>query len=293
MAVNRTSRGHIVYGGTQDEKPVINEQFEAFVPAGKIPLKKFSTGKAPLETADSRPADFRPGEDGQEQQAGPLQKGIRQFRMKHWEKALQEFLLVPPDTVSDEEKTELAYYLGLCHSKLERYDDAALHLEQVISAGGDKMRSYQCRMILAYIYIKTGRVKMAEFELGNIEAGGIETAQLYNTMAYAAYIQKHYLRAIELYEKVLDLDTDNTTALNSLGFILADQGLDTSKGLRLCRKAVGKNPESAAYLDSLGWASFKCGRRVEANKWLRKARLIAPNEPEILDHLKMVGREAL
>jgi tetratricopeptide (TPR) repeat protein len=300
VAGTRPDGSHVVYGDTQNEKPVINEKFEAYVPPGKSPLKKGPADTSPQDESKS----------GQDQKTDPLHKGIRLFRMKHGEKALKEFLQASADVAASvdasapvgasasidagaDQRTELAYYLGLCCSKLERFDDAVLYLEQVVTAGGDPMRGYQCRMILAYIYIKTGRAKMAEFELSRIQESGFESVLLYNTMAYAAYAQKRYLRAVELYEKALDIDPDNATALNSLGYILADQGLDTVRGLRLCRKAVGKHPESAAYLDSLGWASFKGGRKMEANKWLRRARDIAPHEPEILEHIRIVSREAL
>jgi Flp pilus assembly protein TadD len=92
-----------------------------------------------------------------------------------------------------------------------------------------------------------------------------------------------------LYEKALDIDKDNLTALNSLGYILADMGLDKLKGLRLCRKAVDKDPQNAAYLDSLGWACYKCGKLTEARKWLRQAIDTGSQEKLIRDHFRIVG----
>jgi tetratricopeptide (TPR) repeat protein len=130
---------------------------------------------------------------------------------------------------------------------------------------------------------------MAEFELGRLRKGGFESAPLYNTLAYSAYMQKRYQNAIDLYEKALDLDENNATALNSMGFILADTGLDKTKGLRLCRKAVERSPKNPAYLDSLGWAHFKCGNLMEARNWLNRAVDIAPKEKEIKEHYRIVA----
>jgi Flp pilus assembly protein TadD len=132
---------------------------------------------------------------------------------------------------------------------------------------------------------------MAEFELKRLQHNGFESAQLYNTLAYAAWAQKNYKNAVELYEKALDIDENNTTAMNSLGYILADTDMDAMRGLRLCRKAVDHKPQSAAYLDSLGWAYYKSGEILEARTWLRRAVEIAPQEKEIRDHLRTVTGE--
>lgn len=220
-----------------------------------------------------------------------IQEGIKLFRIRNWNRAVKEFLSKDTSDFSDEEKMELAYYLGLCYTKLEKYDDALSYLEQVVISGNDVLRNYQCRMTLAYIYVLTKRVKMAEYELKRLQSAGMESTLLYNTLAYAAWIQKQYKNAIELYEKSLEIDSSNATAMNSMGFILADTGMDVMRALRLCRKAVDSRPHSAAYLDSLGWAYYKSGEVVEARTWLRRALEIAPNEPEIKRHFKIVTGE--
>ena len=209
--------------------------------------------------------------------------------MKRWENDLQEFLLVKADILDKEERAELAYYLGLCYTKLERYDEAPAHLEQVVMSGKDAMRAYQCRLTIAYIYIITGKVKMAEFELNRLQKTGFESASLYNALAYSAYMQKRFKNAVELYEKALELDKNNVTAMNSMGFILADTGINSERGLKLCRRAVECRPRNAAYLDSLGWAHYRCGNFSEARNWLNRAIEIAPKEKEIKEHYRIVA----
>jgi len=167
---------------------------------------------------------------------GNLNEGIRLYRLKRWDLALVELLGVNTESFSPEENIELAYYLGLCYTKLERYDDALLYLEQVVTSGQDLLRIYQCRMTLAYIYVITKRSKMAEFELKRLANNGFESAQLYTTLAYAAWAQKHYKQAVDYYEKALELDDGNTTALNGLGFVLVDTDMDVLRGLRCCKR---------------------------------------------------------
>jgi tetratricopeptide (TPR) repeat protein len=215
-----------------------------------------------------------------------FEEGIRLYRMKRWEAALGKFLRIDTDTPV--ENAELAYYLGLCFTKLERYEDALLYLEQVITAAPNPLRVYQCRLTLAYVYVITKRYKLAEFELGRLVNGGFESVQMYTTLAFASWAQRQYQKAVDYYEKALVLDDNNTTALNGLGYILADSDIDVQRGIRLCRRAVDKKPQTAAYLDSLGWAFFKSGDTNEARMWLRRAFELGPHQKEIKDHMKIV-----
>jgi tetratricopeptide (TPR) repeat protein len=217
-----------------------------------------------------------------------LEEGIRLFKMRRWDKALEEFLRLDTANFEPADNAELAYYLGLCYTKLERFDDALLYLEQVVTAGDDPLRVYQCRLTLAYIYAISDRSKLAEFELSRLVKGGYESVQIYTTMAYAAWVQHLYQKAVDYYEKALTMDGENTTALNGLGYILADSDIDIRRGISLCRRAVDKKPKSAAYLDSLGWAYYKNGNMTEARSWLRRAFELAPNHKEIKKHMKLI-----
>ncbi|MCL2205211.1 MAG: tetratricopeptide repeat protein [Treponema sp.] len=219
---------------------------------------------------------------------GSLAEGMRLYRLKRWDMALKELLSVNVERFSPDENLELAYYLGLCYTKIERYDEALLYLEQVVTTGDNPLRTYQCRMTLAYVYAVTGRSKMAEFELKRLAASGFESAQLYSTLAYAALVQKRHKQAVEYYEKALDIDSTNTTALNGLGYVLVDTGMDLVRGLRCCKKAVDLKPNSAAYQDSLGWAYYKNGEFLEARTWLRRAMESAPHQQEIKEHFRIV-----
>ncbi|MCL2759559.1 MAG: tetratricopeptide repeat protein [Treponema sp.] len=222
-----------------------------------------------------------------------IQEGVRLFRQKAWDEALKEFKSTDTSDFNYEEKIELAYYLGLCYTKLKHYEEALSFLEQVVTSGNDILRVFQCRMTLAYIYVITKRIKMAEYELKRLQASGLESPLLYNTLAYAAWLQKQYKHSVELYEKTLEIDSDNATAMNSMGYILADTGMDIMRALRLCRRAVDYKPQSAAYLDSLGWAYYKSGEVLEARTWLRRALEIAPNEEEIKRHFKIVTGDTM
>jgi tetratricopeptide (TPR) repeat protein len=220
-----------------------------------------------------------------------LKEGMRLFGLKRWEAALKELLRIDAEGFSAEGNVDLAYYLGLCYMKLERYDDALLYLEQVVSNSEDPMRVYQCRLTLAYVYVITRRIKLAEFELTRLSQSGFESVQIYTTLGYAAWMQKRYKEAVNYYEKALELDENSPTALNGLGYILADSGIDPARGLRFCRRAVDRSPQNAAYLDSLGWAYYKNGEYTESRTWLRRAFDLAPSNAEIRAHMRLVVGE--
>jgi tetratricopeptide (TPR) repeat protein len=221
-----------------------------------------------------------------------LREGKRLFSMNRWDMALGELLKVEPNVFTQEENAELAYFIGLSYTKLGRYEDSLLHLEQVIAGSKDFLRVVQCRMTLAYIYVITDRVKLAEFELGQLLKNGYESVQIYTTLAYSAWTKKQNKQAMAYYEKALEIDKNNTTALNGLGFLLAESNIDLGRAIRLCKRAVEMRPRNPAYADSLGWAYFQYGDIAEARKWIRKAAELSPRNKEIQIHLKMVtGRE--
>ncbi|GMO30490.1 MAG: tetratricopeptide repeat protein [Termitinemataceae bacterium] len=222
-----------------------------------------------------------------------MEEAVRLYNMKRWDSAMTAFLEIDTSSYKEDEKTELAYYLGLCYTKLERFNDALLYLEQVVTSNAEPLRVCQCRLTLAYIYMITRRPKMADFELERLIKSGFQSVQIYTMMAFCAWTQNDEDKAIEAYEKALEIDSLNLTAMNGLGFILVESGKDVQRGLELCKRAVNKKPQNAAYLDSLGWAYYKTGEMNEARQWLRRALDLAPKQKEISRHMKaVVGSDA-
>jgi len=217
-----------------------------------------------------------------------LQMGLRFLTLKNYRSALEEFLLVDEDP---SEFLDLSYYLGICYTNLEKYDKALLYLEQVVTNHSDILMVYQCRLILSYIYSITGRFRLAEFELKELITAGFESAQLYGNLSYISYSQKMVEKSLEYLGKAAELEPDNPNILNSIGYILANEGIDLEKSIISCKKAVRLKSEYPAYLDSLGWAYYKAGNNNDALIYLRKAFSLAGNNKIIASHLKSVVAE--
>ena len=212
------------------------------------------------------------------------------YSMKDYANSLAFFLSLPSDSEAD--KVEIAYYLGLCYAKLEKYDDALMFLEQVVTSGSQLERVLQCRFLLAVIYAISGRKRLADFELNKLLETGYMTASVYAAIAFVAWEQTDTDKCLSYYEKSLKTDPDNISSLNGLGYVLACEEKDLTRALSLCKQAVKVAPKSAACLDSLGWVYYKLGLYNDALQYLQQAEQIDTDSIEIANHIKTVMLEA-
>jgi tetratricopeptide (TPR) repeat protein len=214
-----------------------------------------------------------------------LERGKRLYESKKYRLAIKELKGMD---VNMEENPEVAYYIGLSFTQLEEWDTALFFLEQVVNSNYSFFHSFQCRMVLGYIYSTTKRYKLAEFEYRHLLKEGIESVQVYASLAHVAYIQRNVDESLEYLEKALEIQPDYASALNSLGYIYAEEEIDADKAITLCRKAVNQQPRNGAYLDSLGWAYFKAGKTETAKSFLRQALEALPGNKDIARHMKAV-----
>lgn len=84
--------------------------------------------------------------------------------------------------------------------------------------------------------------------------------------------------------QILKLDANNVSALNSLGYLLADRTQRYDEAQALLEKALRLKPDDPAILDSMGWLLYRLGKYPEALGQLRSAFNLGPNA-EIAAHL--------
>jgi tetratricopeptide (TPR) repeat protein len=96
---------------------------------------------------------------------------------------------------------------------------------------------------------------------------------------------KNYTEAEEEFRKALAINPDNASALNYLGYMLADRGIRLEEARDLIAKAVERDPKNGAYLDSLGWVLFRLNKLPEAEAKLREALELMSRDPTVHDHL--------
>ncbi|MBD5433919.1 MAG: tetratricopeptide repeat protein [Treponema sp.] len=217
-----------------------------------------------------------------------LSEGIALYAKKEYGDALAFFLSISESAKVD--GMDLAYYIGLCYARLERYDDALLYLEQVVTNGSDYDRILQCRYILAIIYVKSGRKRLADFELNKLLETGYNTANVLSSLAYLHWENQDIETCLDFYSRSLEKDTDNVTALNGMGYVLAEENRDLSLALSYCKKAVSNAPKNPACLDSLGWVYFKLGLFDESRKYLFEAEKLLPESEIIKKHVDLLEK---
>ncbi len=92
-------------------------------------------------------------------------------------------------------------------------------------------------------------------------------------------------KAETAFGKALELNPNDSGALNYLGYWWADEGRNLKEAMELINKAVKLYPENGYYADSLGWVYFKIGNTKKAVTWLERAVQLAPDDAVIHDHL--------
>lgn len=93
---------------------------------------------------------------------------------------------------------------------------------------------------------------------------------------------------VRKFESVLSV-MDNDTYQNFLGYLLIDHDVDVKKGLLLVKKALEKDPDNMAYIDSLAWGQYKLGKCKKAYKNMKKVvDNVGLNDDEIILHWKKI-----
>jgi tetratricopeptide (TPR) repeat protein len=97
--------------------------------------------------------------------------------------------------------------------------------------------------------------------------------------------EKKYDLAEQEFRKVLELNPSNASALNYLGYMLADRNLRLPEAQQMVSKALAADPANGAYLDSLGWVYYRMDKLQEAETYLLQAMERYAKDPTVHDHL--------
>ena len=166
--------------------------------------------------------------------------------------------------------------------------DQALKDVRAMLKGGGNSDDRQVYITLAQMCTRLHRFSEAEQSLDKAEALSSKPED----KEYVWFLrgstferEKHYTEAEEQFKKVLASDPEHASALNYLGYMLADQNMKLEEALGYIKRAVDLDPANGAYLDSLGWAYFRLGKYEMAEDALLKASQKINTDPTVLDHL--------
>ncbi len=209
--------------------------------------------------------------------------------------------------------------LASSYIKLDRFKEAEEELKIAIESAPEDLEP---RLILSLLYILQGKEKEAQATYQQTLEKALEVQpeniEIHRSLGRLYYQQKKYDQALRVYrmmseispqdkeihlflglildekgqresaieefKKALSIDPDFSDALNSLGYLYAEEGINLDEAEFLIKKALEFEPDNPAYIDSLGWVYFKKGRIEEAIQYLEEAAGMLA-DPVIFDHL--------
>ena len=90
--------------------------------------------------------------------------------------------------------------------------------------------------------------------------------------------------SIAQYRVAVERWPDSAMSLNALGYTLADRTDQYREAARLIKKALARDPDSAAIIDSYGWVLYRQGEYDEALEQLERAYKMF-RDPEVAAHI--------
>lgn len=87
------------------------------------------------------------------------------------------------------------------------------------------------------------------------------------------------------FEKALQLAPDQPEVLNYLAYAWTERGEDLPRARAMVQRAVARDPNDGAFVDSLGWVALRQGDITEAVKQLERASELMPEDATINGHL--------
>lgn len=180
------------------------------------------------------------------------------------------------------------------HADLGRFKEAEATLRSLLN-GKDDRETY---MALAQVYDKSKNyAEMAKVldATEKLSRNDDEKEAVFFMRGAMLERQKKYDAAEVEFKKVLAINPESASALNYLGYMLADRNMRLNEALEMIKKAVDMDPYNSAYLDSLGWVYFRMNRLDEAEDYLKKSIARGSRDATVHDHLGDVyaGQENL
>ncbi|HEY8503117.1 MAG TPA: tetratricopeptide repeat protein, partial [Gemmataceae bacterium] len=191
-------------------------------------------------------------------------------------------------------------HLAMALAELGQFGEALAQADRAVELSGDGTRlAMRCRKV--HVLRRAGRFADAVAECERMlkeYAEPHEVREVRYALATVYSAARQYARAEEQLRLILDIDPNDATANNDLGYHWADRGVNLAEAERLIRRAIELDraqrrsapdgePDNAAFLDSLGWVLFRKGDAAGAREWLEKAAALPEgrDDPVVWDHL--------
>lgn len=109
--------------------------------------------------------------------------------------------------------------------------------------------------------------------------------QFYSMMGEAYRNVKNNELSDEMFQKALNLDSENLFVLNNYSYYLSLREENLDVAMEMSEKCIIKEPENSTYLDTYAWILFKMKNYDKAREYIEKAiKNNNDNSSEIIEH---------
>ena len=169
-------------------------------------------------------------------------------------------------------------------SRSGRVDDALSRLEELTHRGQDESNQIKVYLAQGEVLRSASRNQEAYF----LYDAALKKSPENTDLLYARALTAEKLDMLDVTESDLKMvlmhEPENASALNALGYTLADRTERLAEAREYILKAAKLLPDDPAVLDSLGWVYYRLGEYQSAIKWLNKA-FETYQDAEIAAHL--------
>jgi tetratricopeptide (TPR) repeat protein len=170
------------------------------------------------------------------------------------------------------------------HSDLGHFKEAEASLKTLLDGKGDR----ETWISIAQIHEKAKNFpEMAKAidEADKLSKSEEERENIYFLRGAMYERMKKFDLAEEQFRQALKLNPQSASALNYLGYMLADRNVRLPEALEMVQKAVSMEPTNGAFLDSLGWVYFRLNKLDDAAENLRQSIARSGRDATVHDHL--------
>ncbi len=218
--------------------------------------------------------------------------GVSQRREGNEDGALAAFGSIPPD---HEHYAESRTQMAAIHERRGDYAGALREIEAALAIE----RTRPLELYAATLRAKSGDLPSAVAYVEDLIGKEPENDELHYNLGliYAEAAQQE--RAIQAMKKALELNPDNASALNYIGYTWAERGENLDEAERMIVRAIELRPEDGYIVDSLGWVYYMRARplvesgRIDAARGfldraleeLERADELTGGDPVISEHI--------
>ncbi len=192
--------------------------------------------------------------------------------------------------ITEEDK----YYLSLTYAGMERYEEALEVLKEI-----SESERLGCEAAMLKASILKGMNRSDE-TIAVLESAWkkYKDSLACNEIGYQLASELDMLGrrddGLRVAQEILEKDEQDPIALNFVGYVWADSGVNLDKAYKMINDAMHAKPDDPYILDSMAWVLHKMGRDKEAVKYMEKSLKQLQDDPTVNEHmgdiLKALGR---